>query len=820
MDERLRLIAEMKDRLSPGLRRLKTIMESTGRVSAFQKLARDMSLAERTGYRLAFTLGRTVKWGAIGAAGGIGIAGAAFVKFGKQSADALDDQAAFAKQINWSADSLRTLQGVAKRYNVDQEQMRGGLQKFTTLFGRLKQGQGGFFTYLKKTNPALLEQFRHTKSGQEAFLLLSDAISKTADPAKRAALAKAAGLGQQFLRFFADGPEDLRKTIREVDRLQGRLGPKAFQDAADYGDAMDNIGLAWEGLRDKLTVAALPIVNPLLADLANFMAENREGITGGFKEIATDVGAGLRAFGAWAGELKASDFRSFWEELKTGAAAVRDIAGSIVDLVAAIRDMGGWKAVLGAIIAYKAVGGIGGLGGMLGGLLSGGATAGAAASGGGGLMGALAPLGAVLGLYTALTKLDPGGNLFGLTSGIDAWFKDRFGIDPSKIDASGNRGTFGQRFLGQPNPPNAWDRPSPSATPPLSSPFNRSNLPPDVLKRAADAANAFRADPEGARGRMRVQLGRADLQAAAAVLVKLQAQIEELQKRGLDKQFAKEFAEIVAQRDTVAAYVLRMRAAEIGEKIGGSAADSLLDRMRGFFKGLLQATSAPGGSGGEGRVWQASYAGGGGAATGRAFGGARANGVGRSFAGLGMLDLIAAAEGTGNNYNETLGYGRLTGGKVNLTGMTLDQIDALQSRMLKHPGNKWNSSALGRYQFTRTRLRDLRQRFGLPGSLVFSKALQDALARASLAERGGSLGSVRNEWEGLRKVPDTILRDTMRRHQQQKRQERQTIEGSASLDIRFPNGMPSGTRVAAKSSGGLFRDVKLDTGRAMKLAEA
>jgi hypothetical protein len=62
-----------------------------------------------------------------------------------------------------------------------------------------------------------------------------------------------------------------------------------------------------------------------------------------------------------------------------------------------------------------------------------------------------------------------------------------------------------------------------------------------------------------------------------------------------------------------------------------------------------------------------------------------------------LLDLIGFTEGTdkGRGYNETLAYGALTGGPVDLVGMTLDQVDALQTRMLAHPDNRWNSSAAG-----------------------------------------------------------------------------------------------------------------------------
>ena len=755
-DERLRLIAEMKDRLTPALRRLKTVMDSTARGQAFRALARDMSFAEKAGYRLGFAMGTTLRWGAIGAAAAAGTAGAAFIKFGKQSADALDDQAAFAKQINFSADSLRTLQGVAKRYNVDQEQLRGGLQKFTTLYGRLQQGQGGFFTYLKKTNPALLEQFRHTKSGQEAFLLLSDAIAKTTDPAKRAALAKAAGLGQQFLRFFADGPDDLRKTIAEVIRLQGRLGPKAFQDAADYGDAMDNIGLSWEGLRDRLAASALPVVNPLLKDLADFVASNREGIVSGFKEIATDVGEALREFGTWASGLKAGDFRAFWAELKDGGAAIRDIAAGIKDLFAAIKEFGGWKAVIGAIIAYKAVGGVGGLAGAL--------------SGGGG-SGAMA-------LLALLTRFMPLVAVGGAAVAGSLWATK--GI-PKNLQTDPYSGL----------PFNA----PPGYRPP---PDNGRFFPEDRTTRARPSDIPTEAE---LRKQLAFEQYRAD---------RLDADIRRWQKGGEDKADPEGFAAMTRQRflalrsvaaiQTVLARMMRRNADEIGKKIGASAADSFIQRL-----GLAFARFGGSGGGGSGaRVMRASYGGGGGG--------------GRSFAGMGMLDLIANAEGTGKNYNTTLGYGALTGGPVNLTGMTLDQIDALQTRMLRHPGNRWNSSAVGRYQIVRTTLRNLRKRFGLPGSMTFSPALQDALARALVAGRGNSVGGMRNEWEGLRKVPNRVLEDAMREHRRA-RQPRQTFEGSASVDIRFPNGVPAGTRVGA-SGKGLFKTVNLDTGRAMKPAMA
>lgn len=104
-----------------------------------------------------------------------------------------------------------------------------------------------------------------------------------------------------------------------------------------------------------------------------------------------------------------------------------------------------------------------------------------------------------------------------------------------------------------------------------------------------------------------------------------------------------------------------------------------------------------------------------------------------------LLDLISRAEGTASpkrNYNETLGYGAYTGGNVHLVGMTLKQIDALQTSMLRHKANKWNSSALGRYQIIRTTIRSIKSTLGLSEGALFNEEMQDRMACFLLGQRG------------------------------------------------------------------------------------
>jgi muramidase (phage lysozyme) len=120
----------------------------------------------------------------------------------------------------------------------------------------------------------------------------------------------------------------------------------------------------------------------------------------------------------------------------------------------------------------------------------------------------------------------------------------------------------------------------------------------------------------------------------------------------------------------------------------------------------------------------------------------------------GMLDLIGLSEGTdkGRGYNETLAYGKFSGGDQNLVNMTLREILTLQTAMLRHPENTFNSSAVGRYQITQTTLKDMIDKLGLSLDDTFGPALQDKIAGALLARRGNNPDNLRNEWEGLRGV--------------------------------------------------------------------
>ncbi len=91
------------------------------------------------------------------------------------------------------------------------------------------------------------------------------------------------------------------------------------------------------------------------------------------------------------------------------------------------------------------------------------------------------------------------------------------------------------------------------------------------------------------------------------------------------------------------------------------------------------------------------------------------------------------------------------GPTIDLVLMTLNQVEALQIRMLKDPDNKrLNSWAIGRYQVIRTTLRAIRKQ--LPGRYPAVRAdRQDEIACYLLGQRGI------DKWLAGRLLLDTLI---------------------------------------------------------------
>ena len=92
-----------------------------------------------------------------------------------------------------------------------------------------------------------------------------------------------------------------------------------------------------------------------------------------------------------------------------------------------------------------------------------------------------------------------------------------------------------------------------------------------------------------------------------------------------------------------------------------------------------------------------------------------------------ILELITDHEASGGNYNVIYG-----GDVVNLTGMTLDEVQNLQDDMSK----KLGTSAVGKFQIMGFKLEETMDQMGLKGTDVFDEKLQERIGQHLLAQTG------------------------------------------------------------------------------------
>jgi len=143
----------------------------------------------------------------------------------------------------------------------------------------------------------------------------------------------------------------------------------------------------------------------------------------------------------------------------------------------------------------------------------------------------------------------------------------------------------------------------------------------------------------------------------------------------------------------------------------------------------------------------------------------------------GTSDTQAKAEGYKSGYEVTLGYGKYDhpGSWPPVNQLKMKELDTFQTGMLNNndawgstPRNK-RSSAVGRYQITRTTRRDLQDKLGYSDDQVFDDTIQDNMANSLIGEKGinfynadkKSLDSTQNGiadvWQGLPRTDGTVI---------------------------------------------------------------
>lgn len=184
------------------------------------------------------TIKTAIKWGT-GIAIGATTAAVAMVKSSLKAADTIGKVAATA---GVTTDTLQEMRHAASLSGIEFNDLDKGMQAFNKRLGELKAGTGALYTYLNKTDEALLSQLKTTRSTDDALNMMFAAMSKVTDESKRAALA-ASGFGRsgQRLVILTKDYERLRKEAIELGLVIDADLIKNAEAANDKLDTMSRI---------------------------------------------------------------------------------------------------------------------------------------------------------------------------------------------------------------------------------------------------------------------------------------------------------------------------------------------------------------------------------------------------------------------------------------------------------------------------------------------------------------------------------------------------------------------------------------------------
>ncbi len=241
-----------------------------------------------------------------------------------------------AQRIGITADRLQGLQGAARLAGGSAGGLTSGLQTlgqtmYDAIGGRAPEAAVMFRTL----GVAFSDGAGHARSVTAVLPELADKIAALKDPYAQAQAATAlfGGAAEDMLPFLRRGSAGIRE-YEEAARRYGVTSAAGVAAANDMRVGQARLTLAVEGLGNSVSEKLAPILTPLLGQMADWIARNREW-------IATGIGTEVQRLATW---LQGID----WGAVAAGAQRFADSAQHVVDMV------GGWQPAIELFIGFMA----------------------------------------------------------------------------------------------------------------------------------------------------------------------------------------------------------------------------------------------------------------------------------------------------------------------------------------------------------------------------------------------------------------------------------------------------------------------------------
>ena len=266
MDERLRLLAELKDNMSSGLKKINTEMKQTKRTPGMeqaQKWFEGFSATTKEASKAGGTLS-----GVLGAVGVGGLSAAAsmavLAKQFKDLGDHIFTMKRLGQETGMTIDQVKRWEYVGQAFRVPVEQMDGALKALGDKMVDFRRRRGELFGQMNQIAPEEASKLLGLKDADAQFGEIMRWLSTIKDTALRNRWAREFFGTDDLGALLTNGLPELERAMKEARARVAPISPEMQQRADQLAKSIADLNAAWGNFETTIGPAFLGMMTKLV----------------------------------------------------------------------------------------------------------------------------------------------------------------------------------------------------------------------------------------------------------------------------------------------------------------------------------------------------------------------------------------------------------------------------------------------------------------------------------------------------------------------------------------------------------------------------
>lgn len=200
-------------------------------------------------------------------------------------------------RIGIGVDRLQSLQYAAKLSGATAEDMNSALGKLNENIAKAAAGKNEELASLfKKLGISLRDANGHVRTAADVLPEFADAIQRNTNSSVRARMAIAAfgDAGQKLIPMLQDGSKGLADMEKRAHDLGLTMSQDDVKAAASLGDKFTDLGSVFDSFGNTISAKLAPVLGPLIDDLTEFLAKNKDAFAGRLSEAVSKLADSLK----------------------------------------------------------------------------------------------------------------------------------------------------------------------------------------------------------------------------------------------------------------------------------------------------------------------------------------------------------------------------------------------------------------------------------------------------------------------------------------------------------------------------------------------